>query len=110
MWEKILLALAKNKRAIRTVGAAVAGTAFAIFLLVYAIISSPWALLSGWMTDAFNGGVVEFDPNYYPDNFFSMANQEAYKKNFEGMGEEYIEAITEPFLKHWQNVDLQEFP
>lgn len=105
MWEKILLTILTDKRTMKTVVSIVAGTAFTIFLLVYAIIASPWTLLTGWIEDAFNGGIVEFDPNYYSDNFFSMANQDAYKKNFEQMGTEYIEAITEPYLKHWQNAE-----
>ena len=86
MWEKILMTILTDKRTVRTILAAVAGTVFTIFLLVYAITSSPWTLLSGWMKDAFNGGIVDFDPNYYSDNFFAMANQDAYKENFEELG------------------------
>ncbi len=109
MFTKIITMLLTNDRARKTVVAAVASILAVIFLLLYGLFATPWTMLTGWMEDAFNGGIVDLtDPDAYKngDNlaYHSMADMEAYRKNFQELGTEYTEALTTPYLRCWNKV------
>ena len=109
MVTKIITMLLTNDRARKKVLAAVASLLAVIFLLLYGLFATPWAMLTGWMGDAFNGGIVDLtDPDAYKNGsnlaYHSMADMEAYRKNFQELGTEYTEALTTPYLRCWNKV------
>lgn len=109
MWVKVAAEVASSSKGRKVI----AGIVILVCLLVYAMISSPWTMLKGWMDKAFNRTSIEFfdDPTAYvrgDDNtFFAMQNPDAYKETYAQLGTKYVEAITEPYLKHWQSVKNQ---
>ena len=109
MWRKLAVRLATSK----SVQNVAIGGVFLAFLIVYAMFSTPWSLLKGWMDKAFNRDSIEYldDTGAYvrgsDDAFFSMENTDAYKENFEQMGTKYVQAITEPYLEHWRSVETR---
>ena len=84
MWVKVAAEVAISSKGRKVI----AGIVILVCLLVYAMISSPWTMLKGWMDKAFNRTSIEFfdDPTAYvrgDDNtFFAMQNPDAYKETY----------------------------
>ena len=109
MWTRILQLFISDERTRKAISSAIISFVFIVFILVYALVSTPKGMLTGWFSGkngeqgVFNGGDIYAGVDFSAGDFAAQ-KESSYQENYLQFCSEFVSALESPYKATWSNV------
>lgn len=105
MWAKLLKLALTDERVRKLIVGTVVSLIFTVIMLLYALLATPWAMLTGQFDDLFaadDPNSVNMDESTrFDDGGYAMLGQDKYIENFEQYLDDFRGALNGPYRNEW---------